>query len=109
MFGRERKDGREVNLNEKTDNFLYSGFFMAISLLLITIKNVHYVLICVGKYPICIKCPPFLTFDLYSTKRVNYKVSSTAKNYAFLLSPNNPTDAGNSEENFSCNNKTNYT
>jgi len=38
MFGRERKDGREVNLNEKTHNCFYSG-------LLITIKNVHYVII----------------------------------------------------------------
>lgn len=45
MFGRERKDGREVNLNEKTHNCLYWGFFIAISLLLITIKNVHYVII----------------------------------------------------------------
>ena len=31
-------------------------------------------LLCVGKYPICIKCPPFLTFFLYPTKQVNYKV-----------------------------------
>ena len=51
-------------------------------------------LVCVGKYPICIKCPPFLTFVLYPTKQVNYKVSSTAKNYTLLLSPNNPTEAG---------------
>ena len=29
-----------------------------------------------------------------STKQVNYKVSSTAKNYTLLLSPNNPTEAG---------------
>ena len=27
------------------------------------------------------------------TKQVNYKVSSIAKNYALLLSPNNPTEA----------------
>ena len=58
-------------------------------------------LVCVWKYPICIKCPPFLTFVLYPTKQVNYKVSSTAKNYALLLSLK--------QENFSCNNKTNYT
>ena len=45
MFGRERKNGREVNLNEKTHNCLYSGFFMAISLLLIIIKNARYVII----------------------------------------------------------------
>ena len=51
-------------------------------------------LVCVGKYPICIKCPPFVTFVLYPTKQVNYKVSSTAKNNALLLSPNNPTKAG---------------
>ena len=51
-------------------------------------------LVCVRKYPICIKCPPFLTFVLYPTKQVNYKVSSTAKNYTLLLSPNNPTEAG---------------
>ena len=33
-------------------------------------------LLCVGKYPICIKCPPFLTFFflIYPTKQVNYKV-----------------------------------
>ena len=31
-------------------------------------------LLCVGKYPICIKCPPFLKFFLYPTKQVNYKV-----------------------------------
>ena len=41
-----------------------------------------------------IKCPPFLTFVLYHEKQVNYKVSSTAKNYTLLLSPNNPTEAG---------------
>ena len=51
-------------------------------------------LVCVGKYPICIKCPPFLTFVLYPTKQVNYKVSSIPKHYALLLSPNNPTVAG---------------
>ena len=51
-------------------------------------------LVCVGKYPICIRCPPFLTFVLYPTKQVNYKVSSTAKNYTLLLSPNNPTEKG---------------
>ena len=43
-------------------------------------------LVCVGKYPICIKCPPFLTFVLYPTKQVNYKVSSTAKKlYTFVI------------------------
>ena len=47
-------------------------------------------LVCVGKCPICIKCPPFLTFVLYPTKQV----SSTAKNYVLLLSLNNPTEAG---------------
>ena len=31
-------------------------------------------LVCVGKYPICIKCPTFLTFVLYPKKQVNYKV-----------------------------------
>ena len=51
-------------------------------------------LVCVGKYPIYINCSPFLTFVLYPTKQVNYKVSSTAKNYTLLLSPNNPTEAG---------------
>ena len=33
-------------------------------------------------------------FNVYPTKQVNYKVSSTAKNYTLLLSPNNPTEAG---------------
>ena len=43
-------------------------------------------LVCVGKYPICIKCPPFLTFVLRPTKQVNYKVSSTAKKwYIFVI------------------------
>ena len=51
-------------------------------------------LVCVGKYPICTKCPPFLTFVLYPTKQVNYKVTSTAKNYALLLSLTNPTEVG---------------
>ena len=51
-------------------------------------------LVCVGKHAICMKRPPFLTFVLYPTKQVNYKVSSTAKNYTLLLSPNNPTEAG---------------
>jgi len=50
-------------------------------------------LVCVGKYPIFMKWRPFLTFVLYPIKQVNYKVSSTAKNYALLLSPNNPTEA----------------
>ena len=39
----------------------------------------------------CLKCPPFLTFVLYPTKQVNYKVGLKEKNYALLLSPNNPT------------------
>ena len=51
-------------------------------------------LLCFGKYPICLKCPLFLTFVLYPTKQVNCKVRSTAKNYALLLLPNNPTEAG---------------
>ena len=51
-------------------------------------------LVCVGKYPICIKCPPFLTFVLHPTKQVNYKVSSTAKSYTLLLSPKNQTEVG---------------
>ena len=55
-------------------------------------------LVCVGKYSICLKCPPFVTFILYRTKQVNYKVSSAAKNYALLLSPSNPTEAGKSQE-----------
>ena len=42
-------------------------------------------LVCVEKYPTCIKCPPFLTFVLYPTKQVNYKVRSTAKNYALFV------------------------
>ena len=55
-------------------------------------------LVCVGKYSICLKCPSFITFILYRTKQVNYKVSSAAKNYALLLSPSNPTEAGKSQE-----------
>ena len=51
-------------------------------------------LVCVGKYPICIKCPPFFNVCLSFTKQVNYKVSSQAKSYALLLSLNNPTEAG---------------
>ena len=43
-------------------------------------------MVCLGKYPICIKCPPFLTFVLHPTKQVNYKVSSTAKKwYSFVI------------------------
>ena len=43
-------------------------------------------LVCIGEYPICIKCPPFLTFVLYPKKQVNYKVSSTAKKwYTFVI------------------------
>ena len=43
-------------------------------------------LVCIGKYPICVKCPPFLTFVLYPKKQVNYKVSSTAKKcYTFVI------------------------
>ena len=45
-------------------------------------------LVCVGKYPIYINCSPFLTFVLYPTKQVNYKVSSTTKNDTLLLSSN---------------------
>ena len=58
-------------------------------------------LVCVEKYPICIKCPQFLTF-VYPLQN-NYKVSSIAKNYALLFSPNNY-----QQENYFCN-KTNYT
>ena len=47
--------------------------------------------VCVGKYPIRIKCPPLLTF-VYPLQN-NYKASSIAKGYALLLSPNNPTEA----------------
>ena len=50
--------------------------------------------VCVGKYPIRTKCSPFLTFVLYPRKQVNYKASSTAKNYALLLLPKYPIDAG---------------
>ena len=46
-----------------------------------------YKLVCDGKYPICIKCPPFLSFA-YPLRN---KLSSTAKNYALLFSPNHPT------------------
>ena len=40
-------------------------------------------LVCVGKNPICIKCPSFLTFVLSFLKKVNYKV--VAKIHALLL------------------------
>ena len=51
-------------------------------------------LVCAGKNPIRIKCPPFFNVCLSFTKQVNYKVSSQAKSYALLLSLNNPTEAG---------------
>ena len=57
-----------------------------------------------GKYLICIKCSPFLTFVLYPTKQVNYKVSSTAKKMHFCYRRT----IRLKQENFSCNNKTNY-
>ena len=44
-------------------------------------------LVCVGKYPICIKFPPLLTF-VYPLQNKLILV----KNYALLLSPNNPTE-----------------
>ena len=34
-------------------------------------------LVRVGKYPICIKCPPFLTFVLYPTKQVKQEKNSS--------------------------------
>ena len=56
-------------------------------------------LVCDGKYPICIECPSFLMFAY----PLQDKLSSTAKNYALLLSPNDPTEL--EAENFSYNNK----
>ena len=53
-----------------------------------------YKLVCARKYPICIKLSSVFNISLSFTKQVNYKVSSIAKNYALLLSPNNPTKAG---------------
>ena len=47
----------------------------------------------VGKYPICIVSSVYNVF-LSFTKQVSYKLSSIGKNYAFLLSPNNLTEAG---------------
>ena len=64
-------------------------------------------LVCVGKYPICIKCPPFLTFVLYPTKQVNYKVSSTAKSYTLWSVIAEQSD-WNRKISLTCNNKANY-
>ena len=64
-------------------------------------------LVCVGKYPICIKSPPFLTFVLYPTKQVNCKVSLTAKNHILFFCYRRTFRL--KQENFSRKNKTNYT
>ena len=42
--------------------------------------------LCRKKSNLYIKCPLFWTFVLYPTKQVNYKVSSTAKNYKHIFS-----------------------
>ena len=68
-------------------------------------QNLYLRTVCVGKCSICIRCPPFLTFVLYPTKQVNYKVSSTGKIMHFCYRRT----IRQKQENFSCNNKTNFT
>ena len=64
-------------------------------------------LVCVGKYPIWTECPPFLTFVLYSTKQVKLIIKKAQQQKIIHFCYRRA--IGLKQENFSCNNKTNYT
>ena len=98
MFENPRRSGQARNFTTNVPKILdlksssEQIFFRKLSLgapeITFSWKKHHF-----GKYQICIKCPPFLTFVHPLQNKLIIEYGSTVKNYALLLSPNNPTDA----------------